>query len=50
MIERSSVGNLKRTWVNYGKIRDWFDSRQGEGWEFLRQSVQVKNIWVPYGE
>ncbi len=50
MVERESVGNLKRTWVNYGKRRDWFDAEQGQGREYLRRAVQVKNIWVPYGE
>jgi aldehyde dehydrogenase (NAD+) len=50
MVEKSSVGNLKATWVNYGKSRDWFDDVQGQGREYLRRSVQVKNIWVPYGE
>ncbi|MDQ3388098.1 MAG: aldehyde dehydrogenase family protein [Gemmatimonadota bacterium] len=49
-VERLSAGNMKRTWVGYGKRRDWFDARQGEGEEFLRQATQVKNIWVPYGE
>lgn len=50
MVERASVGNLKRTWVSYGRARDWMDPQQGEGREFLRHAVQVKNIWVPYGE
>ena len=49
-VERASVGNLKRTWVNDGRRRDWFDPAQGEGREFLRRATQVKNIWVPYGE
>jgi aldehyde dehydrogenase (NAD+) len=50
LVEAASIGNMKRTWVNYGRRRDWFDARQGEGREFLRQAVHVKNIWVPYGE
>ncbi|GHO67544.1 aldehyde dehydrogenase [Ktedonobacter sp. SOSP1-52] len=50
MVEESSASNMKRTWVNYGRQRDWLDPIQGEGEEFLRASVQVKNIWVPYGE
>ncbi len=50
LVERASVGNLKRTWVNYGRRRDWFDAAQGEGRQFLRHATQVKNIWVPYGE
>jgi len=49
-VERESVGNLKATWVNYGKARDWLDKSQGQGREYLRRAVQVKNIWVPYGE
>jgi aldehyde dehydrogenase (NAD+) len=50
LVERASVGNMKRTWVNNGRRRDWFDLEQGEGREFLRHAVQVKNVWVPYGE
>ncbi len=50
MVERASVGNLKRTWVNYGRTRGWLQPEQGEGQEFLREATQVKNIWVPYGE
>jgi aldehyde dehydrogenase (NAD+) len=49
-VEELSVGNMKRTWVNNGLRRDWFSREQGEGREFLRHAVQVKNIWVPYGE
>jgi len=50
LVERLSVGNMKRTWVNNGRRRDWHDRTQGEGREFLRHAVQVKNVWVPYGE
>jgi aldehyde dehydrogenase (NAD+) len=49
-IERESVTNLKRTWVNHGRSRDWQDAKQGAGKEFLRQATEVKNIWIPYGE
>ncbi len=49
-VELASAGNMKRTWVNYGHPRNWFDPVQGEGEEFLRESTQVKNIWIPYGE
>jgi aldehyde dehydrogenase (NAD+) len=49
-VEYASAGNMKRTWVNYGHERDWFDKAQGEGQEFLREATQVKNIWTPYGE
>ena len=50
VVERESVGNLKQTWVNYGKKRDWFSAAQGQGREYLRRATQVKNIWAPYGE
>ncbi|MFA5595154.1 MAG: aldehyde dehydrogenase family protein [Trueperaceae bacterium] len=50
VVERESAGNLKATWVNFGRKRDWYDPVQGEGREFLRHATRVKNIWVPYGE
>lgn len=49
-IEEASAENMKRTWVNYGLYRDWYDARQGEGEDFLRRATEVKNIWVPYGD
>ena len=45
-----SVGNLKQVFTNEGRAIDWFDVKQGEGRWFLDHSVQVKNVWVPYGE
>jgi aldehyde dehydrogenase (NAD+) len=50
LVERESIGNLKATWVNHGKRRNWLDDHQAQGWEYLRHAVQIKNIWVPYGE
>ena len=50
VVERASVGNLKQIWTNHGRRRDWDNPAQAEGREFLRHAVQVKNIWVPYGE
>ena len=49
-VERESSGNLKATWVNRGKRRNLFDDHQAQGWEYLRHAVQIKNIWLPYGE
>jgi aldehyde dehydrogenase (NAD+) len=49
MIERESAANLKRTWVNRGRARDWFGA-DAEGREFLRQATEVKTVWAPYGE
>jgi aldehyde dehydrogenase (NAD+) len=48
LIERASAANLKRTFNL--EARDWLDSVQAEGREFLREASQVKNIWIPYGE
>lgn len=50
LVEKLSTGNLKRTWVNNGLRRDWFDRAQAEGEEFLRQATEIKNVWVPYGD
>jgi aldehyde dehydrogenase (NAD+) len=50
LVEKSSVGNIKRTWVNNGLQRDWFDRNESEGEEFLRHAVEIKNVWIPYGE
>jgi aldehyde dehydrogenase (NAD+) len=50
LVERESIGNLKATWVNHGGRRNWFDDHQAQGWEYLRRAVQIKNIWIPYGE
>ncbi len=49
-IQEASIGNLKQTWVNNGKSRDWSSSKTGEGRQFLRKCTQVKNIWLPYGD
>ncbi len=47
-VERASASNLKRTWVCTSE-RDWLEPVQGEGGDYLRAAVQVKNIWIPYG-
>ena len=48
-IELLSADNMKRTWTNNGKYRDWTDHAQSQGEVFLREASQIKNIWVPYG-
>ena len=49
-VESASACNVKRTWVNNGKARDWLSVTEGEGRQFLREACQVKNIWLPYGD
>lgn len=48
--ERLAAGNLKRTLVDYGQVTDWMDPAASEGPILLRHAVQVKNVWIPYGE
>lgn len=48
-VEYTSAESIKRTWVNYGLTRDWTCPKQGQGEEFLYQSTQCKNIWMPMG-
>ena len=48
-IEKEAAGNLKRTWVNHARARDWFGP-DGAGRAFLRAATEVKTVWVPYGE
>ena len=48
-VESSSATNMKRTFCD-AHTRDWLSPEQGEGREWLRAAVQVKNIWIPYGE
>ena len=49
MVEDLSAGNMKRTWVDYGRLTDWHDpSSEGRAW--LHHAVQIKNIWIPYGD
>jgi aldehyde dehydrogenase (NAD+) len=45
-----SIGNLKQVWTNEGRAIDWFNPKLAEGRWFLEHAIQVKNIWVPYGE
>ena len=49
-VETISAMDLKRLWVHIDGDRDWLDSNQGEGLEFLRNATEVKNIWTPYGD
>nr|WP_315236409.1 aldehyde dehydrogenase family protein [uncultured Albidiferax sp.] len=48
--EKLSAGNLKRTLVDHGLATDWHNLAAAEGPIFLRHAVQIKNIWVPYGD
>lgn len=48
--ERLSAGNLKRALTDNGLSTDWYDTAASEGEILLRHAVQVKNIWIPYGE
>jgi aldehyde dehydrogenase (NAD+) len=47
--EADSVGNLKRVWTSNGRTVDW-NSSASVGDVFLRRAIEVKNVWVPYGD
>jgi aldehyde dehydrogenase (NAD+) len=47
-IERESAGNLKRTWVNDGRARDWFGPA-GADRAFREAATEVKTVWIPHG-
>ncbi|KAG9394583.1 Aldehyde dehydrogenase family [Carpediemonas membranifera] len=48
-VEYLAHDNCKRTWCAHGIQRDWMDNEQGEGLEFLHESVEYKTIWMPAG-
>ncbi len=47
---QSTTSNLKRSWCPQSKNLDWSSKEKDFLEEFLYQSTQVKNIWIPYGE
>ncbi|MBZ9963929.1 aldehyde dehydrogenase family protein [Mesorhizobium sp. BR1-1-2] len=47
--EAESIGNLKRIWSGNGRSLDWA-SDEAAGDALLRRAVEVKNVWVPYGD
>lgn len=44
-----SVSNLKRVWTHENRLWPWEQPNAGQVQEILRQAVQIKNVWVPYG-
>jgi len=49
-IINNTTSNLKRYWCPVEKNIDWSNNSELFLNEFLYQSTQVKNIWIPYGE
>ena len=49
-VKKLSVGNLKRVWLLEKSINWWYSQIPEYGIDFLKHSVEVKNIWIPYGE
>ncbi len=47
---QSTISNLKRNWCPQSKNLDWSSKEEDFLEEFLYQSTQIKNIWIPYGE
>ena len=49
-IIKNTTSNLKRYWCPSEKNIDWANNTKEFLDEFLYQSTQIKNIWIPYGE
>jgi len=49
-VEAASAVNVKRTWVDWGRGRDWAQAEQGQGSEFLYHATQAKNVWLTMGD
>jgi aldehyde dehydrogenase (NAD+) len=47
--EYESAGNLKRVWTSNGSGIDWMAPSAGTE-AFLGRAVEIKNVWVPYGD
>ncbi|MFN3764252.1 MAG: aldehyde dehydrogenase family protein [Aliihoeflea sp.] len=45
--EAESAGNLKRVWTSNGKAVDWTVQPHDL---LLPRAIEVKNVWVPYGD
>jgi aldehyde dehydrogenase (NAD+) len=50
MVEHEAAENMKRTWLSYGKVYDWLDKKTLSSRMILEKAIEVKNIWVPYGD
>jgi len=48
MVELASAENLKRTWVSSQYNYNWLDNNLCK--QILRESCEIKNIWIPYGD
>ena len=48
-VEADSADNLKRVWTSGGRSVDW-SQPEGATSTFLRRAIEVKNVWVPYGD
>lgn len=47
--EREFADNLKRVWSSNGAAIDW-QADEGSLNRFLQRAIEVKNVWVPYGD
>ncbi len=50
LVINNSVSNLKRYWCPKSKNINWLNNEETFLNEFLHESTQIKNIWIPYGE
>lgn len=48
-IKMESISNLKRVWTHENRSWPWMQTNSAHIQEMLRQAVQIKNVWIPYG-
>ncbi|MDN2568184.1 aldehyde dehydrogenase family protein [Aquibium sp. A9E412] len=48
-VELESAGNLKRVWTGNGRAVDWH-AEDADAAAFAARAIEVKNVWVPYGD
>jgi aldehyde dehydrogenase (NAD+) len=48
-VEGHAAGNLKRVRSGHGRTLDWA-STEAAGEALLQRAIEIKNVWVPYGD
>lgn len=48
-VEHNATANMKRTWLANNISYPWADSRTLTSRWIIEHSLEVKNIWIPYG-
>jgi aldehyde dehydrogenase (NAD+) len=47
-VEFASAESVKRTWVDYGKRREWLDDKQGQVILLQSSSTLIRKCWTVF--